>query len=89
MQATDVDECQIVANVYSGARLFYAGAVMLSLYDRLFTQCNTICSSTKVLKGVKIWVFNPALNCPQLMDDECICDGSAFQTTGAANYILI
>ena len=42
-------------------------------------------SSTKVLRGVcvKRCVFNPGLNCPQPMDDEQSCDGSAFQTVGA------
>ena len=29
---------------------------------------------------MKKWVLNPALNCPQLMDDERSCDGNAFQT---------
>jgi len=37
---------------------------------------------------VKRWVFNPALNCPRLMDDERSCDGSAFQTVGAAMWKL-
>ena len=37
---------------------------------------------------MKRWVFDPALNCPRLVDDERSCDGSAFQTAGAAtlNY---
>jgi len=33
-------------------------------------------------------IFNPALNCPRLMDDERSCDGSAFQTLGAATWKL-
>jgi len=37
---------------------------------------------------VKRWVFNPAPNCPRLMDDERSCDGSAFQTAGAATWKL-
>jgi len=37
---------------------------------------------------VKKWVFNPALNCPRLMDDEQSCDGSTFQTAGAATWKL-
>ena len=32
--------------------------------------------------------FNPALNCPRLMDDERRCNGSAFQTVGAATWKL-
>jgi len=35
---------------------------------------------------VKRWVFNPALNCPRLMDDERSCDVSAFQTIEAASW---
>jgi len=37
---------------------------------------------------VKRWVFNPALNCPRLTDDEQSCDGSTFQTIGAATQKL-
>jgi len=33
-------------------------------------------------------VLNPALNCPRLTDDEQSCDGSAFQTAGAATWKL-
>ena len=35
---------------------------------------------------MKSWVFNPALNCPRLMDDERCCDGSTFHTAGAATW---
>jgi len=47
-------------------------------------------SSTKVLRGacVKRLVFNPALNCSQLMDDERRFGESAFQTVGAATWKL-
>ena len=39
---------------------------------------------------MKRWVFNPALNCPRLTDDERSCDGSAFQTVaGAATDFVI
>jgi len=37
---------------------------------------------------VKSWVFNPALNCPRLMDDKRRCDRSAFQMAGAATFEL-
>jgi len=37
---------------------------------------------------VKRWVLNPALNCPQLMDDEQSCNGSTFQMAGAATRKL-
>jgi len=37
---------------------------------------------------VKRWVFNPALNCPRLMDDERSCGGNTFQTAGAATWKL-
>ena len=32
--------------------------------------------------------FNPALNCPRLMDGERRCDGSVFQKAGAATWKL-
>jgi len=37
---------------------------------------------------VKRRVFNPALNCPRLIDDERSCDESTFQTAGAATWKL-
>jgi len=33
---------------------------------------------------MKRWVFDPALNCPRLMDDERSCDGSAFLVEGTS-----
>ena len=35
-----------------------------------------------------VMVLNPDLNCPRLMDGERRCDGSAFQTAGAATWDL-
>ena len=37
---------------------------------------------------MKRWVFNPALNCARLMDDEQSCDGSTFQMIGVATWKL-
>ena len=56
-------------------------------------KCKIIRSSTKVLRGVRVgpckeMVFNPALNCPRLMDDERRCNGSSFQTVEAATWKL-
>ena len=58
-------------------------------------KCKTIHSSTTVLRGVRMPVWRdgfsiqlPSLNCPRLMDDERRCDGSAFQTAGAATWKL-
>jgi len=51
-----------------------------TLFNKTSQRCPWAC--------VKRWVSNRALNCPRLMDDEQSCDGSAFQTAGAATWKL-
>jgi len=61
--------------------------------EKFKRKCKIIRSSTKVLRGVRVgpckeMVFNPALNCPRLIDDDRRCNGSSFQTVGAATWKL-
>jgi len=54
--------------------------LIVTLVNKSFQRCPSAC--------VERLVFNPALNCLRLMDDERRCGGSAFQTVGAAAWKL-